>query len=205
MNSKAVYCAKCNLHFPDVDARSAHVDSSSTHPICGTCCRRFLNDNTLSVHLKCAQLHLASSQDSDEGEILDGDEVLTSLTSELVPYFGIPEDDEDYWSSESDAGSCSSNSDSGTELESDYEMEQNHDCAISLAASETGPEYHGLSAENFVDSSEIRVACYCPIIDKSEEIATSPEERDSGTSRGLGGLLREDELKEGYCQDHGAW
>ncbi|KAJ6600006.1 hypothetical protein DFH09DRAFT_1303361 [Mycena vulgaris] len=119
-----VHCNQCDLYFVDVDARSEHVQSSSSHPFCATCSRRFLNENFLSFHLKCAAPHSSGEHEDPETEFLDGDEVLLDWTSKIeehLSYLNIPEDD--YWSSESDADSSSSTSDWGNDLDSDHESE----------------------------------------------------------------------------------
>jgi hypothetical protein len=62
---------------------------------------------------------------------LDGDEVLLTWTSGIASYLNIPEE-EDYWSSEWDADSNSSTSDSGNELGSDPGTEHNVGDSISI-------------------------------------------------------------------------
>ncbi|KAJ7931317.1 hypothetical protein B0H13DRAFT_1858157 [Mycena leptocephala] len=170
--STDVYCRQCDLYFVDVEARSEHIKSSPSHPFCKTCCSHFLNENSLSLHLECAAHHLSPRPSQQAEEILDGDEVLLNWTSGIASYLNIP-DEEDYWSSEWDADSNSSTSDSGNELGSDPGTEHND----FLVGIEPGPEYRELLFENFVNSSEIPVHCHCLGIPKSEVmIAIQPDD-----------------------------
>ncbi|KAJ7484317.1 hypothetical protein FB451DRAFT_1392881 [Mycena latifolia] len=158
-----VHCDQCDLDFVDVEARLEHVESSSSHPFCETCSRRFLNENSLSFHLKCAAPHL-SSEDAED-EVLDGDETLLRWTSDIeehLSYFNLLGLEDDYWSSESDADSNSSTSDWGNEPDSDHDHDSKFDneCIIVLVGREPSPEYRDLKFENFVNLSEIRASCY---------------------------------------------
>ncbi|KAJ6469384.1 hypothetical protein C8R45DRAFT_1105248 [Mycena sanguinolenta] len=149
-----VYCSQCDLYFADVVARTEHIKSSNNHPQCETCCRRFLNENSLSLHLKCAARHLPP--ESEDEELLNGDDVLFAGTSDLVPYSIAEEDywpEEDYWSSEFDEDSNDSTT-SDSEPDSEHEGERNRDRTIFLVEAEPSPEYRELLFENLVDSSD---------------------------------------------------
>ncbi|KAJ7150889.1 hypothetical protein C8R43DRAFT_1191405 [Mycena crocata] len=155
--STNIYCGQCDLTFVDVQARLEHIGSSSFHPFCKTCKRRFLNDNALTYHLKCAAPHVTPIQVAEE-EMLDGDEILLNWTSAhdaSISYLNISEND--YWSSsESDSDSSSLISESGSELVSDSEnFEHQNDVIILLARTEPASEYRDLLFENLVNSSEI--------------------------------------------------
>ncbi|KAJ7222062.1 hypothetical protein B0H12DRAFT_1078264 [Mycena haematopus] len=110
-----VYCSQCDLHFADVVARSEHIESSTNHPYCETCCRRFLNENSLSLHLKYAARHMPLESEGEE--LLDGDDVLLSWASGPVSYSTA----EEYWPEEDYDSNDSTTSDS--ELDSEHEGE----------------------------------------------------------------------------------
>ncbi|KAJ7512384.1 hypothetical protein B0H11DRAFT_1950943 [Mycena galericulata] len=157
--STDVQCGLCDLHFVDVEARAAHIESSPKHPFCETCCRRFLNESCLVVHLKCAAPHW--SQHGEQDELIDGDEVLLAWTSnvDMEALSSYPNVSEDYWSSESDVESSCSTSDSGTELEADREGDHENDRSILRGDTEPGPEYQDFLFEDSVRSSEILDLC----------------------------------------------
>ncbi|KAJ7096060.1 hypothetical protein C8R44DRAFT_889788 [Mycena epipterygia] len=122
--STHVHCTQCDFYFVDAEARSEHVESSSSHPLCEPCSRRFLNENSLSFRHKCAAPHLPSKQ--SEEDLLDGNEVILNWAkdsiNESLSYFPIMEDD--YWSSESeDADSNSSSTSDSGNGDSDDETE----------------------------------------------------------------------------------
>ncbi|KAF7338767.1 Protein HIR [Mycena sanguinolenta] len=155
-----VYCSQCDLYFVDVVARTEHIESSTDHPHCETCCRRFLNQNSLTLHLKCAARHLPPV--SEDEELLDGDEVLLAWTSGFIPY-SIAEEywpEEDYWSSEFDDDSNDSTT-SDSEPDSEHEGEHNRDRTTFLMGTESGLEYRELLFENLVDSSDNLAPRHC--------------------------------------------
>ncbi|KAJ7636876.1 hypothetical protein FB45DRAFT_1056143 [Roridomyces roridus] len=148
-----VHCAHCNLHFPDVEARGTHVESSSKHPSCEPCGRRFLNEHSLRVHLECASTHRDDNGDGEED--LHGDDVLLAWSansdeSDSSSFF------EDYWSSESEMemdSSSSATSDSGSELDSERDEGDSihNDGMIFLAGSQPDWEYRDMLLEKQAD------------------------------------------------------
>ncbi|KAJ7746486.1 hypothetical protein DFH07DRAFT_1063008 [Mycena maculata] len=185
--STKVHCGQCDLYFADVQARSEHIDSSPFHPLCKTCGRFFLNENSLSIHLKCAAPHWPQRE---EAEILDGDEILLPWTSNIdidthPSHLDVSEDNSDYWSSESEVDNASSTSDSRAEPDSDCESEYEKDSIISFARTEPHLDLacHNLSFEfKFVNSSEIRAFYQSAITDEEEVVITDrpcTQEEDS--------------------------
>ncbi|KAF7299090.1 RING-type domain-containing protein [Mycena indigotica] len=51
------YCAQCDLYFDSITDRAAHIQETATHPECGYCKRRFLNNNTLRNHYIYSRYH----------------------------------------------------------------------------------------------------------------------------------------------------
>ncbi|KAJ6619438.1 hypothetical protein B0H10DRAFT_2163883 [Mycena sp. CBHHK59/15] len=58
-SDRETYCARCDMYFISEQQRSEHVQSSSNHPRCKQCDRRFLNKKTLSAmqHLTYSRYH----------------------------------------------------------------------------------------------------------------------------------------------------
>ncbi|KAJ7863836.1 hypothetical protein B0H14DRAFT_3133908 [Mycena olivaceomarginata] len=177
-----VYCIQCDLTFVDVVACSEHIETSTNHPCCKTCCRRFLNQNSLFLHLKYAAPHLSPAPQDDEEEVVDGDEVLLSWRSGFMPDVDVEEEyrsEEECWSEDFDTSSIGSASDSGTELDSEHEIEYNRDHMILLAGTEPGPEYREWLFENLDDLSGIPAMCHCLLIADSGVI-TMPSDKRRG-------------------------
>ncbi|KAJ7669406.1 hypothetical protein DFH06DRAFT_183068 [Mycena polygramma] len=163
--STSIYCLQCDLYFIDVQARLEHIESSLSHPSCETCCRRFLNENSLSLHMKCSTTHLCSGQ--REEEFLDGDDVLIAWATRNLAHLSTSP--KDYWSPQLDSDNDGTTSDSEPDLNLDLTSK-------TVRSYWRGPNQATLHLGNFVNSSENTATCHCLIIAKPEAIATYSED-----------------------------
>ncbi|KAJ6470249.1 hypothetical protein C8R47DRAFT_760771 [Mycena vitilis] len=140
--STNIYCVQCDIYFIDVQARLEHIEASLSHPSCETCCRRFLNQNSLSLHMKCSTTHLCPGQ--KEEELLDGDDVLIAWSTRESVYNSTTL--KDYWSSQLDSDSDGSTSDSEPDLTL-------NSTSKTVRSYRRGPNQATLHLGNFVNSS----------------------------------------------------
>ncbi|TFL00904.1 hypothetical protein BDV98DRAFT_99204 [Pterulicium gracile] len=59
MNSSQAqcYCALCDAHFSTVQSRQTHISTSSEHPECQACGKKFLNQHVLRNHKDLSTAH----------------------------------------------------------------------------------------------------------------------------------------------------